>query len=187
MWEYSDKVKDHYMNPRNTGMLEDANAVGYAGSLACGDAITLFLKFDENNKVAEAKFLAFGCGSAVAAGSILTEIVIGKSLDELALITNNDIVIALEGLPESKIHCSVMCEEVLHSAVDYYKKEASLSGKNSRVVCQCFNVTESTITNVIRENNLKTIQDVTNYTKAGGGCAKCKGSISDILFFVLNS
>jgi NifU-like protein len=123
MWEYSDKVKDHYMNPRNAGMLEDANAFGYAGSLACGDAVTLFLKFDEKKNVVDAKFLAFGCGSAVAAASILTEIVIGKDIVELTKITNQDIVDALDGLPDSKIHCSVMCQEVLESAISYYKKE----------------------------------------------------------------
>jgi len=122
MWEYSEKVKDHYRNPRNVGMLEDADAIGYAGSLACGDAITLFLKFDEQEKVADAKFLAYGCGSAVAAASILTEIVIGKYIGELSQITNQDIVDALEGLPMTKIHCSVMCKEVLEYAISNYKK-----------------------------------------------------------------
>lgn len=122
MWEYSDKVKDHYRNPRNVGMMEDADKIGYAGSIVCGDAITLFLKFDENQKVAAAKFLAYGCGSAVAAASILTEIVIGKSVDELAKITNQDIVDALDGLPEAKIHCSVLCKEVLDYAISEYNK-----------------------------------------------------------------
>ena len=123
MWEYSEKVQDHYRNPRNVGMMEDANAVGYAGSLACGDAITLFLKFDEHDVVTAAKFLAFGCGSAVAVASILTEIVIDKHIDELAKITNKDIVDALDGLPPEKIHCSVMCKEVLEYAINEYKKD----------------------------------------------------------------
>lgn len=121
MWEYSEKVKDHYMNPRNVGMLEDANAVGYAGSLACGDAVTLFLKIDKDDKVIDSKFLAFGCGSAVATASILTEIVIGKNIEELSMITNKDIVHSLNGLPPEKIHCSVMCKEVLDYAISDYK------------------------------------------------------------------
>lgn len=120
MWEYSDKVKDHYRNPRNVGMMEDANAVGYAGSLVCGDAITLFLKFDENDKVIDAKFLAYGCGSAVAASSILTEMVVGKSLESLKQITNKDVSDALDGLPPEKMHCSVLCKEVLDYAINEY-------------------------------------------------------------------
>ena len=122
MWEYSEKVKDHYRNPRNVGMMEDANAVGYAGSLVCGDAITLFLKFDEKDKVVAAKFLAYGCGSAVAASSILTEMVIGKSLEELKQITNKDVSDALDGLPPEKMHCSVLCKEVLDYAINEYVK-----------------------------------------------------------------
>lgn len=120
MWEYSEKVKDHYRNPRNVGIMEDANAIGYAGSLVCGDAITLFLKFDENDKVVAAKFLAYGCGSAVAASSILTELVIGKTLEELKKITNKDVSDALDGLPPEKMHCSVLCKEVLDYAINEY-------------------------------------------------------------------
>ena len=120
MWEYSEKVKDHYRNPRNVGMMEDANAIVYAGSLVCGDAITLFLKFDENDKVIAAKFLAYGCGSAVAASSILTEMVIGKTLKELKQISNKDVSDALDGLPPEKMHCSVLCKEVLDYAINEY-------------------------------------------------------------------
>ncbi len=123
MWEYSEKVKEHYRNPRNVGMLKDANAIGYAGSLICGDAITLFLKFDEHDKVLAARFLAYGCGSAIAASSILTEMVIGKTIEELKLITNNDISEALDGLPPEKIHCSVLCKEVLEYAINEYLKK----------------------------------------------------------------
>lgn len=126
MWEYSDKVKDHYLHPRNVGMLEDANAIGYAGNLICGDAITLFLKFDKNNKVIKAKFLAYGCGSAVASASILTEIVISKNTEELKTITNQNIIEALGGLPPEKIHCSVLCKEVLEYALKEYEDNKNL-------------------------------------------------------------
>lgn len=124
MWEYSEKVKDHYRYPRNVGMMEDANAIGYAGSLVCGDAITLFLKIDEHNKVIAAKFLAYGCGSAVAASSILTEMVIGKTLEELKQITNKDVSDELDGLPPEKMHCSVLCKEVLEYAINEYEKDS---------------------------------------------------------------
>lgn len=178
MWEYSEKVKEHYRNPRNVGMLEDANAVGYAGSLACGDAVTLFLKINNEHKVIEAKFLAFGCGSAIAAASILTEIVIGKYLHELESVTNQDIINALDGLPESKIHCSVMCKEVLEYAISDYKKDIL---NNNKIICQCFNVTEDLIIEVIKQNKLENINEITNYTKAYGGCGKCKENIQNIL------
>ena len=184
MWEYSEKVKEHYRNPKNVGMLEDANAVGYAGSLNCGDAVTLFLKIDEQEKVSNAKFLAFGCGSAVAATSILTEIIIGKHIDELIKITNQDIVDALDGLPDSKIHCSVMCKEVLEYAIFDYKKETIRN--KSKTVCQCFEVTETLITEVIRQNKLKSIDEITNYTKAVGGCGSCKEDIQKIIDTEMN-
>lgn len=183
MWEYSEKVKDHYMNPRNAGMLEDSNAVGYAGSLACGDAITLFLKFDKNDIVTKAKFLAFGCGSAIAAASILTEIVIDKSIDELVKITNQHIIDALDGLPDPKVHCSVMCQEVLESAITYYKQETL--NENSKIVCKCSNITELKITEVIRQNNLKNIEEITDLTKACSGCGKCEENLKNILNYEL--
>ena len=104
-------------------MMEDADTIGYAGSLACGDAITLFLKFNEEKKVEKATFLAYGCGSAVAAGSIMTEIIIGKTIQELEQISNKDIIKALGGLPPEKIHCSVMCKEVLDYALKEYKNK----------------------------------------------------------------
>ncbi len=122
MWEYSEKTKEYYRNPKNAGIMEDADAIGYAGSLACGDAITLFLKI-KDNKVSKATFLAYGCGSAVASASILTEMVIGKNIEELEKITNKDIIDALNGLPAEKIHCSVMCKEVLDYALNEYKTQ----------------------------------------------------------------
>lgn len=122
MWEYSETVKDHYTNPRNIGMMEDANLIGYAGGMGCGDALTLFLKISEDEIVEKASFLVFGCGPAVASGSILTEMIIGKHLEELPKITNKDIVKALDGLPPEKVHCSIMCEDVIAYALSEYKK-----------------------------------------------------------------
>lgn len=123
MWEYSEKVKEYYRNPKNAGMMEDATTIGYAGSIGCGDAITLFLKINDNEIVTDAKFLGYGCAAAISSASILTEIVIGKNIQELKKITNQDIIDALGGLPEPKIHCSIMCEEVVAYAVSEYQKQ----------------------------------------------------------------
>ena len=182
MWDYTDKVKEHFMNPRNVGDIPDADAVGEAGSLACGDQMKLMLKIDEHDVIIDAKFQTFGCGSAVASASALTEMIIGKTLDEAAKITNRDIADFLGGLPAEKMHCSVMGQEALESAMQHYRGvtgEETANRKN--VVCECFGVTAAEIERVVRENGLKKIEDVTNYTKAGGGCRQCHPRIQEIL------
>ncbi len=181
MWEYSEKVNELYRNPKNAGTIEDADAVGEAGSLTCGDMLKLYLKIDKDGIIRDAKFQTFGCGSAVASSSILTEMIIGKHIDEAKKITNKDIVDALGGLPPEKMHCSVMGHEALEAAVaDYYGEDAVPETK-SKVICQCFDVTEDAIVAAIKEGHLKTVEDVTNYTKAGGACGRCKSAIQNIL------
>ena len=184
MWDYSEKVLDHYRNPRNVGKIDDADLVGEAGSLACGDSLKLYLKLD-GQKIIDAKFQTFGCGSAVASSSILTEMIIGKTLDEAKKITNKDIADELGGLPQEKMHCSVMGHEALEDALKKYYGEdntkADLSQTADKIVCTCFNVTENQIWEAIKVNNLKTVEEVTNYTKAGGACGRCKGTIKDII------
>ena len=186
MWDYSEKVLDHYRNPRNVGKIDNADLIGEAGSLACGDSLKLYLKLD-GEKIVDAKFQTFGCGSAVASSSILTEMIIGKTLDEAKKITNKDIADELGGLPQEKMHCSVMGHEALEDALKKYyndgdKIEETRGNETSeKVVCTCFNVTESQIWEAIKVNNLKTVEEVTNYTKAGGACGRCKGTIQDIL------
>jgi NifU-like protein len=182
MWEYTDKVKDHFFNPHNVGEIEDADGVGEVGSLACGDALKLTFKLDKNGKIKEAKFKTFGCASAIATSSVLTDMIKGLTLEEAAKITNRDIANYLGGLPEQKMHCSVMGREALEAAIENYrsggKKKHELEGK---VVCTCFGVTENEIERVIRENDLTTVEQVTNYCKAGGGCGGCKGEIEKII------
>jgi len=182
MWEYTDKVRDHFFNPRNVGEIEDADGVGEVGSLACGDALKLTFKLDENGKIKDAKFKTFGCASAIATSSVLTEMIKGLPLDEAAKVTNKDIADYLGGLPEQKMHCSVMGREALEAAIENYrsggKKKHELEGT---IVCTCFGVTGKEIERVIRENDLTTVEEVTNYCKAGGGCGGCQGEIEKII------
>lgn len=181
MWNYTETVMEHYRNPRNVGSIDDANAIGEAGSLSCGDMLKLYLKVDKNGIITDAKFQTFGCGSAVASSSILTEMVIGKHIDEAKKITNKQIAEALGGLPPEKMHCSVMGHEALEAAIaDYYGLEIPVHN-DEEIVCRCYDVSKSLIEEEIKTNNLKTVEDVINYTKAGGGCGKCKGQINAIL------
>lgn len=186
MWEYSEKVLDHYRNPRNVGKIDDADLIGEAGSLACGDSLKLYIKLD-GNVIKDAKFLTFGCGSAVASSSILTEMIIGKTLEEASKITNKDIAQELDGLPQEKMHCSVMGHEALEDALNKYFGKEDLdelednSHVGEKIVCTCFNVTENQIWEAIKVNGLKTVEEVTNYTKAGGACGRCKGVIKDMI------
>ncbi|HEX9849822.1 Fe-S cluster assembly scaffold protein NifU [Candidatus Deferrimicrobium sp.] len=119
---YSEKVMDHFMNPRNVGEIESADGVGEVGNPACGDMMRLYLKIDAG-KVVDAKFRTFGCGAAIASSSMLTEMIKGKTVDEARAITNQHVADALDGLPAVKIHCSVMAEQAVKSALDDYVKK----------------------------------------------------------------
>jgi nitrogen fixation NifU-like protein len=119
---YSEKVMDHFMNPRNVGEIESADGVGEVGNPACGDMMRLYLKIDEG-KVVDAKFRTFGCGAAIASSSMLTEMIKGKTVDEARAISNQHVADALDGLPAVKIHCSVMAEQAVKSALDDYAKK----------------------------------------------------------------
>ncbi len=183
MWDYTKSVIDHFENPRNVGKLEDANGVGQVGSLACGDALKLFLKINPETEVIEdAKFMTFGCASAIASASALTEIVKGMTITEALKVTNEQIADYLGGLPQQKMHCSVMGKEALHAAIANYRGiEVAEEHKDAKIVCECFWVSEEKIREVVKEHGLKTVEEVTNYTKAGGKCGKCHNEIKRII------
>jgi NifU-like protein len=185
MWNYTEKVFEHFKNPKNVGEIENPDAIGEVGSIVCGDALKLTLRVEKGTeKITDAKFKTFGCASAIASSSALTEMVKGKTLDEAAKITNQEIADFLGGLPGEKMHCSVMGMEALEAAIKNYrggKQEKVIVGVAEKVVCKCFSVTESHILKAIKLNSLKTVDEVTNFTKAGGGCGQCKGEIEKIL------
>lgn len=185
MWDYTDKVMDHFKNPRNVGAIPNADGTGQVGSLVCGDALKLTIKVNKDTEIIEdAKFETFGCASAIASSSILTEMIKGKTLEEASKITNQDIADALGSLPSEKMHCSVMGMEALEAAVKSYRqggKPVVFEQEEEKIVCHCFNVSEETIIKAIRTNHLTTVEDVTHFTKAGGGCGRCKGEIQKIL------
>ena len=184
MWDYTDKVKDHFLKPRNVGELEGANAIGETGSLNCGDALRLYLKVNENDRIVDATFMTFGCASAVASSSALTEIIKGMTLTEAAKLTNEDISDYLGGLPKEKMHCSVMGQSALKKAIANYRGVQILE-KPGQLVCECFDVTDLEITDAVKKNGLKTTEDVTNYLKAGGGCGKCLDRIEALIESVM--
>ena len=182
MWDYTENVKDHFRNPRNVGVIEKPDGIGEVGSLACGDMLKLTFKLDGAGRIIEAKFQTFGCASAIASSSALTEMIKGMTLDEAEGVTNKDIADYLGGLPMQKMHCSVMGREALHAGIRNYRTgEATSKQMAGRVVCHCFGITEPEIVRLAGENDLTSAEDVTNYCKAGGGCGSCRDDIARII------
>lgn len=180
MWEYTDKVKEHFLNPKNVGEIENPDGVAEVGSIACGDALKFTFRLDENKRIKEAKFKTFGCASAIASASALTEIVKGMTLEEAIKVTNKDIADYLGGLPEEKMHCSVLGQQALEQAIANCKG-APAKEPGEEIICECFGITDREIEKAVRENHLTTVEEVTNYTKAGGGCTNCHEKIQGII------
>ena len=181
MWNYTDKVMEHFLHPRNAGEIKDADAVGEVGNMACGDALKLYLKLDKDKRITDVKFQTFGCASAIASASALTELVKGKTLEEAEKVTNDDIAAYLGGLPKEKMHCSVMGQEALEAAIMSYRGEKPAPQDEGKIVCTCFGVTDAKIARVVREHKLTTPEQVTHYCKAGGGCGGCVEEIQAII------
>ncbi len=183
MWNYTEAVHDHFLRPHNVGPLEGANAIGEVGSLTCGDALKLYLKINDQHIIEDASFETFGCASAIASSSVLTDMVKGMSVEDALKITNKDITNALGGLPKQKMHCSVMGQEALEAAIRQWKGEPPVphAHEEGKLVCKCFGITDAQIIRAITENGLKTVEEITNYTKAGGACGECLDEIGEIL------
>ena len=176
---------DHFRNPRNVGKIENPDGSATVGSLACGDALKFQFKLGPDGRIVEAKFQTFGCASAIASSSALTEMVIGKTLEEAKKITNQEIADYLGGLPPQKMHCSVMGMEALQAAIAAYRGEpnpfAADHEHEGKLVCKCFGITDVKILKVAKENRLRQASEVTNYCKAGGACGSCLGEIQRII------
>jgi NifU-like protein len=191
MWEYSDKVMNLFYHPHNIGAIAldecqegETLAIGDVGSISCGDALRLYLKINEQtDTILDARFQTFGCASAIASSSALTDLVKGMKVDDALKISNRDIANYLDGLPQEKMHCSVMGQEALEAAIANYKGIAIEQDEDddSPLVCKCFAISQGQIKRVIRENHLTTAEEVTNYVKAGGGCGSCLADIDDLL------
>ncbi len=189
MWDYTDKVMEHFHNPRNQGKITEKQegeeiVTGEVGSIACGDALKLHLKIDETTQtIKDARFQTFGCASAIASSSALTELLKGRKVEEALQLTNKEIAESLGGLPEEKMHCSVMGQEALEAAIYQYKGIPldTHEEDEGNLICRCFGVTDTKIKRIIRENDLTTAEQVTNYVKAGGGCSSCLPDIDDLI------
>jgi NifU-like protein len=191
MWDYTDKVLELFYDPKNQGAIEETGelgvkvATGEIGSIACGDALRLHLKVEvESDKILDARFQTFGCTSAIASSSALTEMVKGLTLDEALKVSNKDIADYLGGLPEAKMHCSVMGQEALEAAIYNYRGIPLATHDDDdegALICSCFGISESKIRRIVLENHLTDAEQVTNYVKAGGGCGSCLANIDDII------
>jgi nitrogen fixation protein NifU and related proteins len=131
---YTKNVMDHFMNPRNVGEIKDADAIGEVGNAKCGDIMRMYLKIDDN-VITDIKFKTFGCGAAIATSSKVTEMVKGMTIEDALKVTNKDVIEALGGLPEIKIHCSVLAEEAIRDAINNYRKKHDLPGADNDPVC----------------------------------------------------
>jgi NifU-like protein len=190
MWDYTEKVLDLFYNPKNQGVIEATDdpsiavVFGEVGSIACGDALRLHLMINvAEDRILDSRFQTFGCTSAIASSSALTELVKGLTLDEALKITNQEIAEFLGGLPEAKMHCSVMGQEALEAAIFKYRgiEVEAHEDDEGTLICTCFGVSDRKIRRTIIENNLTTAEQVTSYVKAGGGCSSCLADIEDIL------
>lgn len=189
LWEqYSDKVSQRMDNPRYRGEITEEEAKKLGGKLivadwgaeACGDAVRLYWAVDEKTgKILDARFKSFGCGTAIASSDVMAELCIGKTVDEVVKITNIDVEHAMRddentpAIPPQKMHCSVMAYDVIKKAASIYKGVDMSHFEEDEIVCECARVTLGTIREVIRINDLKTVEDITRYTKAGGFCKSC--------------
>ncbi len=181
-WVYSDKVKEHFQNPKN--VLDDeenykADGRGEIGNVVCGDMMLLVIKVNkEKNIITDCKWKTYGCASAIASTSVLSEMVKGMSLDQAYKLKPKDIMEELDGLPSHKIHCSVLGDKALRNAIDDYYQRNNIINKikkdEYKVVCTCMNITENEIKNLIFEKNIKSFEELQEHTKISTSCGSCE-------------
>jgi NifU-like protein len=183
-WVYTDTVKDHFMNPRNLWRKEEnwePEGVGEVGSLACGDQMRVGIKVADG-KIADIRWLTYGCASAIASTSMMSEMVKGMPLEQAYKITPSMITDALGGLPEHKFHCSVLGDKALRAAIDDYLEKKGLDNpykKNiAKIICECKGVTDQMIEELVKTDQAKTLEDLQRLTGYGTGCGKCKTKVA---------
>ncbi|MFA6622226.1 MAG: iron-sulfur cluster assembly scaffold protein [Candidatus Caldatribacteriota bacterium] len=187
-WVYSEKLKDHFINPRNILDDEDSyqdDGKGIVGNMKCGDQMLVVIKVDKKKGIiTDCKWKTYGCASAIASTSILSEMVKGMTLEQAYKLSPKDIAKELGGLPENKVHCSVLGDKALRAAInDYYKRNGmsdKVKNEEARVVCECMNVTDKEIEEAVLEG-AKTFLEIQEHTKAGTVCGKCKEDILQLL------
>jgi nitrogen fixation NifU-like protein/NifU-like protein len=187
-WTYSDKVKDHFMNPRNI-LREDNEAeyhgIGLTGNIKCGDEMMVYIKVDPATlTITDCKWRTYGCASAIASTSMLSEMVIGMTLDAAYAITAKDILKELDGLPDNKVHCSVLGDKALRAAIDdYYRKngmEDRIKTQGAKVVCECMQVTDDDIEHAVLDG-ARSFLELQEMTKIGTGCGECQENAQAVM------
>jgi len=185
-WVYSPVVKDHFMNPRNT-WVEDENfeydGIGEVGSLACGDQMRIAIKV-KDDVIVDLRWLTYGCASAIASTSMMSEMAMGMGLEEAYNLSPTAITEALGGLPDHKFHCSVLGDKGLRAAIDDYlvkqKRDNPYKKKIAKVICECKNVTDVAIEDLVKSGEAKTLDDLERLTGYGTVCGKCKEQVSEL-------
>ncbi len=187
-WAYSEEVKDHFMNPRNIladKTVEDFDGIGIEGNIQCGDEMMVMIKVDkQKNIITDCKWKTYGCASAIASMSVLSEMIKGISLEEAYKLRPEDVNQKLSGLPKNKIHCSVLGDKALRLAIDdYYKKVGQANpyiDQVANVVCKCINITDKDIKKAI-DDGASSYKELQEKTKCGTVCGECKSEIIDLL------
>jgi len=192
-WVYSERVKDHFMNPRN--VLEDEGSYrddgkGVVGNIKCGDQMLVAIQVDkERGVIDDCKWKTFGCASAIASTSVLSEMVKGMSLEKAYQLSPKDVAKELGGLPEHKVHCSVLGDKALRAAInDYYRRngmEDQIREEGERVVCNCMNIKDSEIEHAVLDG-ARTYYELQEKTKIGTVCGECKGETERLLEYYTN-
>lgn len=183
-WVYTDTVKDHFMNPRNIWKKEEnwePQGVGEVGSLACGDQMRVGIQV-KDGKISDIRWLTYGCASAIASTSMMSELVKGMTLEEAYKITPSMITDALGGLPEHKFHCSVLGDKALRAAIDDYLEKNGMDNPYrksvAKIICECKGVTDQMIEELVKTDQAKTLEDLQRLTSYGTGCGKCKSKVA---------